>query len=260
MAIEFAQKGIPLTQAAIDAAGARLGADVASVWSLLAVETRGFGFLADRRPQILFERHIFHARTQGRFSAGYPDLSAKAAGGYAGAAAEYGRLHRAMQLDRKAALESTSWGMGQVMGFNAVKLGYADVEDMVASFVVNEDQQLEGTVRFIEREPALKQAFDAHVWARVAYYYNGESYAINEYDKKLAEHYAIYAAGHLPDIRLRAAQASLLYLGFDPHGVDGLIGKGTRTALLNFQQARGLAPTAELDEVTAQALLAGAFG
>ncbi|MGH7812080.1 MAG: N-acetylmuramidase domain-containing protein, partial [Candidatus Binatia bacterium] len=54
----------------------------AEVWAVLAVETRGFGFLPDRRPQILFERHIFHKLTNGRHDVGNDDVSNKTAGGY----------------------------------------------------------------------------------------------------------------------------------------------------------------------------------
>ena len=259
MSNEFSGKGTLLTQAAIDNAVQLLSADLPSVWSLLAVETRGFGFLADRRPKILFERHIFHGRTQGRFGASHPDISAPSAGGYGTGAAEYQRLARAMQLDRSAALESASWGLGQVMGFNAVELGYASVEDMVANFVQGEDRQLEGCVRFIERKSDLKRAFDAHKWATVAFFYNGKDYAKNQYDTKLADHYALYAAGQCPEIALRTAQACLTYLGLDPNGVDGMLGPGTRRALLRFQQRNGLPATGNLNTVTERALWAAAF-
>jgi hypothetical protein len=59
----------------------RLGVDQATLWSLLTVETRGFGFLPDQRPEILFERHIFHKHTGGRFSAGHPNISSPAVKG-----------------------------------------------------------------------------------------------------------------------------------------------------------------------------------
>ena len=38
------------------------------IWAVLRVETRGCGFLPDRRPQILFERHIFHRETRGAWT------------------------------------------------------------------------------------------------------------------------------------------------------------------------------------------------
>lgn len=45
----------------------KLGVRAAEVWVILTVETLGSGFLPDRRPKILFERHIFHSETKGAF-------------------------------------------------------------------------------------------------------------------------------------------------------------------------------------------------
>ena len=106
MADEFLGTAEPLSKAGFDTAIGALEAESASLWSVLKVETNGFGFLPDRRPKILFERHIFHKRTDGKFSAAHPDISNAASGGYSGGAAEYDRLARATKLDRGAALES----------------------------------------------------------------------------------------------------------------------------------------------------------
>ncbi|MCU1238316.1 MAG: Peptidoglycan-binding domain 1 protein [Candidatus Solibacter sp.] len=40
-----------------------VGAGAAEIWTVLAVETKGFVYLSDRRPAILFERHILHQQT-----------------------------------------------------------------------------------------------------------------------------------------------------------------------------------------------------
>src|SRR5437868_846771 len=131
---EFQGKAAPLTQGGFDEVSQQLGGDAASLWSLLTVETKGFGFQSDRRPKILFERHVFHKRTGGKHSAAHPDVSSPTSGGYGAEHEQYERLSKAMQLDRKAALESTSWGLPQIMGFNAVALGYASAEQMVDRF------------------------------------------------------------------------------------------------------------------------------
>src|SRR5260370_8573027 len=49
---------------------ADLGVHAAEIWTVVAVETSGCGFLPDRRPQILYERHLFHRLTQGRYDDG----------------------------------------------------------------------------------------------------------------------------------------------------------------------------------------------
>jgi hypothetical protein len=201
------------------------------------VETRGFGFLPDRRPKILFERHVFRGRTGGRFDAGYPDLSSRNPGGYQGGAAEYLRLKRAMLLDRRSALESASWGLGQVMGFNAVKIGFASVDAMISAFAESEDAQLAGCASFIAHTPALRDAYKAGRWARVAFFYNGRDYAKNNYDGKLANAHADFKANGCPEVGVRRAQAFLTYLGFGPNGIDGKVGSGTERALAAYRAA-----------------------
>ncbi len=250
MADEFLGRAAPLTQQGFDEVSRRLGGEPPSLWSLVTVETRGFGFFPDRRPQILFERHIFHQRTAGRYSAKHPDISSSARGGYKGGPGEYARLARAVALDGRAAFESASWGLGQIMGFNAVKLRYPGAVEMVTQYLDSEDAQLDGVLRFMLDNPALEAAFVKRNWTKVAFYYNGRAYAENAYDKKLERSFDLYTIRGTPSIEVRAAQARLTYLGFNPQGVDGVLGNGTRVAVIAFQKARGMSVTAELDDST----------
>src|SRR5512135_2161018 len=111
MPIEFAGNGEPITADGFTASVNKLGIEPAALWSVVAVETSGCGFLADRRPKILFERHIFHKETASRFDAQAPDISNEDPGGYgASGANQYVRLAKAIALDRNAALHSASWG------------------------------------------------------------------------------------------------------------------------------------------------------
>lgn len=254
----FLGKAAPLTQQGFDQVLSQLGGDAPSLWALLTVETRGFGFFPDRRPKILYERHIFHKRTQGRYSAAHPDISSGVSGGYQGDTAEYGRLEQAIKLDRQAALESVSWGLGQIMGFNAVKLGYLNTEDMIKKFLDGEDGQLEGSRRFIMNNPMLESAFKSKEWTKVAFFYNGAAYAKNAYHTKLAHYCDLYTIKGTPSIGLRTAQAHLTYLGFNPRGVDGILGNGMRTALIAFQKAQGIPVTADLDDATMDKLTVAA--
>jgi hypothetical protein len=52
----------------------------------------------------------------------------------------------------------------------------------------------------------------------------------------------------------RAAQAALTQLGFNPGGIDGVIGAGSRKALRAWQQARGRPAIGYLDAETVAAL------
>ena len=147
----FEGKGRPLSESGVTQAGATLNVGLPALWAVMTVETKGCGFLPDRRPLILFERHVFHRLTQGRLAKDAPDLSNPARGGYGPAGVhQHERLERALGLDRRAALESCSWGLGQVMGFNSKKVGFADVEDMVSAMLDSEDKQFQAMVGFIK--------------------------------------------------------------------------------------------------------------
>lgn len=243
----------PLSSAGFEQARQSLDADAESLWALIAVETCGFGFLSDRRPKILFERHVFHRRTGGRHAA-HADISAPAAGGYLGGGDEYARLERAMQLDRQAALDSASWGLGQIMGYHATGLGYPDTEAMVARFGEGEDEQLAGAQRFISANPPLRQAFAHKEWTRVAFLYNGAAYARHGYHRRLAQFHDLYELKGTPSITVRMAQAWLTYLGYRPRGIDGILGPGTGMAVIDFQKAQGLPVTADPDDATLERL------
>src|SRR3989442_13575351 len=149
--MDFVGKATPLSVLGVERARDRIHIGLPELWAVVRVETRGCGFLADRRPKLLFERHIFHRETGGRFDAQAPDLSQPSAGGYgAGGANQYVRLARAIALDRRAALRSGSWGMGQVMGFNAEPVGFTDVEQMVSAMCDAEDAQLDAVAGVLD--------------------------------------------------------------------------------------------------------------
>jgi hypothetical protein len=256
MAKDFVGRSRALSRDGLAATAQGLGVKTPEIWTVLAVETSGCGFLPDRRPQILFERHIFHRLTGGRFDDG--DISAPKAGGYgAQGAHQYDRLARAVAKDRKAALQSASWGLGQVMGENFAAAGFADVESMVAAMSDSEDAQLGAVAGFL-RTSRLDAPLRAHDWAAFAAGYNGPSYAKNHYDENLRGEYQKYSGGALPDLDLRAAQLYLTFCGFRPGSIDGILGKQTRSALIAFQTKQGLSPTGNLTPPVLAALLKAA--
>jgi hypothetical protein len=206
MGLEFAGRGLPMTAPGFAECAETLGVHAAEVWAVLTVETRGCGFLPDHRPLILFERHIFHRETGGRHDAVAPDISQPTMGGYGGGGArQFERLARAIALDRRAALRSASWGIGQVMGFNAERAGFRSAEDMVTAMRDAEDVQLRAMVGEIVTGN-LHRSLRAHDWASFARGYNGASFAVNQYDTRLAAAYQRFALGLLPDLTVRAAQ------------------------------------------------------
>jgi hypothetical protein len=231
MASEFQGLAEPLSQDGLDQVITLLGVQSAALWAVVAVETSGCGFLADRRPKILFERHVFHKETNGKFDQKAPDLSSSTAGGYgASGANQYERLSRAIALDRTAALRSASWGLGQVMGFNATKAGFTDVAAMVTAMVPSEDTHLIAVGQFV-KQLGLEIALKNRDWDTFAKSYNGPKYQDNDYGKKLNRFFKSYSVGPTPDLTVRAAQVYLTYLGADPGLIDGVLGKKTRDAL-----------------------------
>lgn len=256
--MDFHGSGKPLNDRGMDQVCSNLKVSPPEIWAVLTVETRGFGFLPDRRPQILYERHIFHRLSKGKFSLTNGDVSNAKAGGYVGGAAEYGRLEKAIALDRSTALQSVSWGIGQVMGFNFKTAGFASVEEMVDAMIKDENAQLMAMANFVKSE-GLDKHMQEENWVDFARGYNGSEFKKNEYDTRLAAAHAKCKV-LLPNLALRTAQAALVYLGFDPGPVDGFRGKRTHASLLAFQEKMELPETGELDSVTEEKLLARGLG
>jgi hypothetical protein len=260
----FHGKGRPMTEAGMAAALEHLGldpvVDLPVLWAVLLVESRGFGFLPDRRPKILFERHVFHKETGGRFAQAAPDLCDPRGGGYQGGAAEFDRLTRALNLCRTAglgeepALRSASWGMGQVMGFNCTHCRFDTATDMVGAMAEGEDAQLLAMACFITHN-RLDARLRARDWTGFARGYNGPGFWKNQYDLKLAEAHARFSSGVTRDVRARAAQGALLYLGYNPGEPDGLVGQNTRRAVAAFRRDAGLPAGDALTEATHTALM-----
>lgn len=176
----------------------RLRVDYPAIVAIVAVESRGRGFLDTGRPVILFERHVFRRRLiQHRVSLEGlpPDLVNRNAGGYRGGEGEWSRMTRAMEIHRGAAIESASWGLFQIMGFHWQRLGYDSAEHWYERMQESEWRQTEAFARFLEEDPVLLQALREHRWEAVARRYNGPNYAKNRYDLRLAEEYAAALRG-----------------------------------------------------------------
>jgi peptidoglycan hydrolase-like protein with peptidoglycan-binding domain len=61
-------------------------------------------------------------------------------------------------------------------------------------------------------------------------------------------------------VTVRAAQVYLLYLGYEPGAIDGIMGRFTRSALNEFQEQRGLGLTDGVEDATFEALREAAAG
>lgn len=248
----FKGDGSPLTQKILSTVAEKLGCGVAEIWAIAFTETDPpyGGCNADKRPQILFERHIFHKLTGGRFDSLNPNISNPTLGGYGpGGAHQYDRLSLAMSLDESAALQSASWGIGQVLGENYREAGWGSPQDLVRQAFASEDQQLLAVANEIIADGA-DRALATHDWRTFARIYNGPNYAKNNYDSTIRTWYEKLNSGASPDLKVRSAQVYLMYLGFEPSDIDGIFGKRTRSAMNEYQSRNHLPITDELDDTT----------
>lgn len=188
-----------LTDVDLQRAADRLQVDLAAVRAVNEVESKGAGFLPDGRPVILYERHIMYRQLAAAgldadaLAAKYPALVNPKRGGYAGDAAEYARLASASQISAACALDATSWGAFQIMGFHWKALGYPDVIAFVDAMKVSEAEQLEAFVRFVLADKVMLAALRGKKWAKFAELYNGKAYAENLYDVKLERAFDRYS-------------------------------------------------------------------
>src|SRR5436190_5843520 len=90
-----------------------------------------------------------------------------------------------------------------------------------------------------------------YAW-NAGYWIPAWGYAPNEY---YAYDGPIYGYNNLPPDQVIAnVQTALQEQGYNPGGVDGLLGPQTRAAIADYQRANGLAETAAIDQPTLQCL------
>lgn len=169
----------------------KLGCDSATILAVADVESNGRHDLPDGRPQILFEAHWFSKLTKGRYDASYPSISSPVWNRalYRGGAAEWPRLEAAMRLDRDAALQSASWGLFQIMGFNYKACGFDSVTDFVEFIKGPDDSDMEAFCNFVRANPKILKAMQERDWKTFALHYNGPG-AVAAYSAKMADAYA----------------------------------------------------------------------
>lgn len=177
----------------------RLGIEPALLKAVQLVEAAGRdGFLADGRPQILFEGHIMYKEFHKKFPDRDLDYLCKGfstvfypkwdKSKYFGGLGEYKRLELAKEIDEECALKATSWGMFQIMGFNHNLCGCKDVFDFIHKMSESHEKQLELMYYFMNNSGCLKELKEKD-WAGFAKKYNGPGYAQNAYDQKLRNAY-----------------------------------------------------------------------
>ena len=172
----------------------QLGVEVAAMRAVAQVEAAGNGRLPDGRPKVLFEAHVFHRLTDGKYAAKYPGLSSKKwdRSLYSNTPqGEWERLNQAKLLDERAANCSASWGTFQIMGFNFRTCGAATITDFALGMLRSDDTEAPLVIAFLKADHGGRTlaALKAKDWTTFALLYNGPEYAKNAYDVKLAKAY-----------------------------------------------------------------------
>lgn len=176
------------------------GIEYACLKAVVEVEASGKGFIGDL-PKILYEPHIMHRlltkknyiTIRNNLMKAHPNLCYPRWGTYKYGAEsiQHKRLEVASQYNRDTALESCSWGLGQVMGYHWKSLGYESLQAFINDMYESEAKQLEAMIRFIKVN-GLLLALKNKDWVKFARGYNGAGYAKNKYHIKLANAYAKY--------------------------------------------------------------------
>ncbi|MFV5593664.1 N-acetylmuramidase family protein [Acinetobacter junii] len=190
-----------ITLAQIEIQAKNLGIETAALQAVIEVECKGNGFNDDGTPVILFERHIMRRRLLNNKKSKIademmrkrPDLCSTTSGGYGLESVQHLKLKDAVKFDRISALESCSWGLGQVMGYHWYTLGYESIQEFINAMYKDEASQLEAMCRYIKLNNLIN-ALKNKDWTAFAKGYNGKNYKVNNYDTKLANAYKRFAS------------------------------------------------------------------
>lgn len=155
----------------IDIAKRQRTIEPAALLAFIEVETGGRGFdTATGKLIIQFEPSWFlkkaHFAPSGKWSLNKVERQT----------AEWIAFNDAFRIDPNAAMESTSIGLGQIMGFHWKRLGYASVGEMWDDAKKGISNQVEQILKFIATDSRLFSAIINLDWHTVASIYNGSKY------------------------------------------------------------------------------------
>ena len=149
---------------------------------VIAVESGGFGF--DKKTGkilIQFEPHWFKRL----FLKWRNNLNVWQNNKVEGQSQEWKAFSDAFSKNPKAAMESTSIGLPQIMGFHWKSLGFSSVGEFWDYMKESEDNQVLAMVKFIKLNKKMYNALITSDWNTFAYYYNGAQYKKFNYAERL---------------------------------------------------------------------------
>lgn len=185
-----------LTPEDIEQVARSLGVPAGIIRAVRKVEAPRGAFDEQGRPSILYERHVANRNTvpPGAYATTHPAIfgGAYGPGGYGAFSAQYDRLADACAVDPEAAFRACSWGAFQVLGENAVNIGYASAFDMAIALTKSELTHLDSFVRFIRANNLIDELRqcrpgDAESCIPFVRGYNGVGFRAFNYHTKLAQ-------------------------------------------------------------------------
>ncbi len=139
--------------------------------AIIDVETGGQGFdTKTGKILIQFEPVWFKRKTtfapSGLWSVNKVEVQAK----------EWPAFNNAFKINKEAAMEATSIGLPQIMGFHWKRLGYDSVGAMWDDFKEGLDNQINALIIFIETDIRLWRALRDKNFVKIADVYNGSEW------------------------------------------------------------------------------------
>ena len=145
--------------------------EAAALLAFISVETGGISFDKNTGKLLIqFEPAWFRKKApyapSGLWSVNKVDVQSK----------EWLAFNDAYKKNPDAAMQSTSIGLGQLMGLHYKRLGYDTVGHMWDDAKKGIDRQIYQMVKFINSDSKLLNAIKKHNWTEVARTYNGSGF------------------------------------------------------------------------------------
>jgi peptidoglycan hydrolase-like protein with peptidoglycan-binding domain len=164
------------------------GYNIDLIKAIMAIESNGKAFDDEGHPFVRFECHLFN-----RWSSHKVPCTIRSGRSYSTVAAETNKaaLLKAMELDKDAAIRSSSFGVMQVLGDNYKALGYDSPTEFYEAMFISQAEQEKAFINQVMNYPSLRNEFKKKYpnFSKVARLYNGPGYRQHAYHTKLAQKY-----------------------------------------------------------------------
>lgn len=238
---------------------------------VMEVETAGKAFDSERHVAFLFEPHKFYVncprdKLQEAIRQGLAYPHWKGPGSYPKTPAlRWSQFQAAVGIDETAAIQSASWGLGQIMGSECEEADYNTPQEMLIAFFQSEKNQVLGMVNLIKHrglDHDLMHFPEMSACRHFALLYNGKEYEKNNYHNKLHDSFVRWNSRSASVPIPEAVTDGSFHIGdhdstqdgpirriqqlFKDKGysilVDGKFGGGTRSVVVAWKANQGISP------------------